>query len=591
MRWSRRLVIGVLVIVLWSLWGCGGGGGSSPTRTTPLKVTINWAARGRALNAPSSALSVVLTLERANPNGSDAQFIINREANPAAYTQNWTSPTEINVGTFALTARFYASANGLDAVVGTASATVAIGDDGTGIGTLATQGTVASVELTGVPNPLPHRKLVPLFTVRDAQNNILSISQGSAFLTVTSGSEFARIENGELVGIAPGTFTLTATVDGRTSAPLTVEIPNRGLATDAAWAKERADAANTGRGKGQGATGIERWRLPLTVFNWLIPSPVILADGRVIYSMHAPPSQVSLNILDMATGQYLGLVTTPAAFSTYAPTLGADGTLYVSGEYPTSRNAVYALNGTTGGRKWEFDPPDALLTPPALSPDGVVYIGCSGHFYALDSLTGALLWQRALTNPTVPAVGKDGTAYTSSAGVLYALATPDGTERWQYNYGAASSLPPVYDAERNQVYIGDANGILHAVNTANGQRVWQSAAGTAAVTSVALGTNGRLYVGSSGGAISAFGAADGGQVWTFTEGSGSPKITLGLDGTVYASATRLYALDGTNGAKRWELGGGTFSGEPALALDGTLFLKKIEPVGTVPTTEAIVGVR
>lgn len=592
MQCSRRVMIGGLAGLLASVSGCGGGDGSSATRTTPVKATINWAARGRALDAPSSALSVVLTFAQANADGSDAQFIVNRRTDPAAYTENWTSPTEIKVGTFTLTARFYASANGQDALVGTASATVAIQSDGSGVGILTTQGTVASVEILSIPNLLPYRTFNPLFQVRDAQNNLLAISLGSAVFAVTAGSDIARIENGALVTTGWGSITLTATVDGKTSAPFTVEIPYRGVATDAAWAKSRADAANTGRGKGQGATGVERWRLPLTLYNWDIPAPVITADGRAIYSMHAPPSQVSVNILDMATGQYIQRFPTPAAFSVLAPTLGADGTIYMTGDYPSSRNILYALNGTTGAERWSFDPPvGILLSPPALSPDGRVYVADSANFYALDNQTGVEQWRRQIAGATMPAIGKDGTVYTAAAIILYALATLDGTPLWQYGIGTGSSVPPVYDATLNQVYVGDANGIVHAINAANGQRVWQRGVDSARVTSLALGTNGRLYAGSQSGRVAGLGASDGALVWTFTEGTAAAQLSIAMDGTVYATAGGLYALDGTSGAKRWELPP-QFTGEPAIALDGTIFQHKFDTTGLgVPSAEAIVGVR
>src|SRR5579862_6871639 len=143
--WSAQISLLFVAALLFGLAGCGGGG--SP-QTTPVKLTISWAARRRVVDAPSSALSAIVTLSNANPAGGDFTWTIDRNSAPAAYTSTYTSTSSAKAGSTQVTVRFYAQAGGQGAVVGIAQATVTINADGTGIGDIATIGTITSVVVT-----------------------------------------------------------------------------------------------------------------------------------------------------------------------------------------------------------------------------------------------------------------------------------------------------------------------------------------------------------------------------------------------------------------------------------------------------------
>lgn len=75
-------------------------------------------------------------------------------------------------------------------------------------------------------------------------------------------------------------------------------------------------------------------------------------------------------------------------------------------------------------------------TSPTLSNDSaIVYAaGGDGVMYALDSMTGDILWAEDLgTAAASPAVGPDGTLYSLSVGRLVAM-NPNGTVKWSRNY-------------------------------------------------------------------------------------------------------------------------------------------------------------
>jgi hypothetical protein len=98
-----------------------------------------------------------------------------------------------------------------------------------------------------------------------------------------------------------------------------------------------------------------------------------------------------------------------------SPAIGADGTAYVgSGE-----GKVYALDGATGAKRWEFTTGSWVHSSPAIGADGTVYVGSGGgdnKVYALDGATGAKRWEftTGYWVYSSPAIGADGTVYVGS---------------------------------------------------------------------------------------------------------------------------------------------------------------------------------
>jgi outer membrane protein assembly factor BamB len=63
-----------------------------------------------------------------------------------------------------------------------------------------------------------------------------------------------------------------------------------------------------------------------------------------------------------------------------SPALGADGILYVGG----NDGKVYALNGKTGAKNWEFEGGGAPSSP-ALGADGILYVSSGSKVYAIQT--------------------------------------------------------------------------------------------------------------------------------------------------------------------------------------------------------------
>jgi outer membrane protein assembly factor BamB len=88
---------------------------------------------------------------------------------------------------------------------------------------------------------------------------------------------------------------------------------------------------------------------------------------------------------------------------------------------------LFALEGTTGARRWQRRIADLTLSSPAVA-NGVVYLGVgTGLLRAYDASTGALLWTYGIApsdfdaNPAI----SDGILYSATAdGTVYAFGLP-----------------------------------------------------------------------------------------------------------------------------------------------------------------------
>jgi hypothetical protein len=220
------LVVALLCSLIFTGCGGGGGGGGGPiVPATSVKADIHWPARTRALEAPPSALSVVIILDNASPDGSDFTWVIDRGNDITDHTSSYTSPNAAKIGPADLTVRFYAQSGGNGAVVATGGGTVTINADGSGIGTVTINNVISAVTVpAGQTISLGEVKDLN-FSATESGGAIIAVTPGSVAWAVTGGADKLRINpNGMAEGLVPGTATVTATIDGKTSAPQTVTV-------------------------------------------------------------------------------------------------------------------------------------------------------------------------------------------------------------------------------------------------------------------------------------------------------------------------------------------------------------------------------
>ena len=251
--------------------GCGGGGSSS-SLSTPVTLDINWAARTRAVSAPASALSAVVSLSAPSTLPSETPVTlppVNRADDPAAYSQKYVSPVPAGrVGQArTLNVTFFAEKDGKGSVVATASRalTVPIGGD---LGDVDTVGTIASVSVPAGQSVAVGQSAQLTFSALDAAGNALALSPGSARFAFGAGGGvvpgFTLSPGGIIVGQAISSSVVTASVDDNTSAPVPVSVTIGPEVITASGLKYQEMALGTGAVPQAGQTANVRYDGKLT---------------------------------------------------------------------------------------------------------------------------------------------------------------------------------------------------------------------------------------------------------------------------------------------------------------------------------------
>lgn len=196
-----------------------------------------------------------------------------------------------------------------------------------------------------------------------------------------------------------------------------------------------------------GSTGNKVWSVPLGA--GISAAPALSLDGTTVY---VGTQDGTFHALNTANGRarwnkpFSGRIFDSAA-------VGADGTVYFGidqsayqgpGLPNTFDGTVYALDGA-GNVKWQFAAGAPVTQTLAIAADGAVYVPVdSGKLYALDGSTGAKKWERLTTTNAVStpaAVGPDGTVYYSSAGDLIAVDPGNGSQKWSWRFPDVGSTP------------------------------------------------------------------------------------------------------------------------------------------------------
>ncbi|MBI5708000.1 MAG: PD40 domain-containing protein [Armatimonadetes bacterium] len=217
----RVVLLATVLVVL--LQGCGGGGGGGSSFSL-LKISVDWGARSRSLDGPSSALSVVVRFQGASETGADLLYVANRGADPSAHIETYPTGMKTKVGSHLVTATFFAQGSGTGSVVGVASGSLSVQPDGSLSGAITTQGTVASVTVpAGQAVGIDQTRQLQ-FNAKDSSGGIVAVSGGSAIWSVTSGADKLEFLDGYARGRAVGTASVSASVDGVASASVAVAV-------------------------------------------------------------------------------------------------------------------------------------------------------------------------------------------------------------------------------------------------------------------------------------------------------------------------------------------------------------------------------
>lgn len=269
------------------------------------------------------------------------------------------------------------------------------------------------------------------------------------------------------------------------------------------------------------------WRFHPPNASSLHATPALSGDGRVVYLGFASggfnaPGAATLYALHTDSGQTAWSVDLGATRVMASPTVGPDGTVYVT----TAAGQLFAVD-PDGNVKWIAQVGPAIKSAVGLGADGSIYSPSSdGKLYAVspqgqvkwtfdfgDHLGPTPLVTNTQTGPgggaggasgigsgASPSIGKDGTIYIGANNSnLYAVA-PDGSMKWLFEAErelAGIWTTPALSADGSALYFGANKGGIYAVNAADGSRRWQYPIYGSVYASSLLDSRGVLYTGTT----------------------------------------------------------------------------------------------
>ncbi|MBL7991479.1 MAG: PQQ-binding-like beta-propeller repeat protein [Candidatus Kapabacteria bacterium] len=240
--------------------------------------------------------------------------------------------------------------------------------------------------------------------------------------------------------------------------------------------------------------------------------------------------------------------------------------------------------------RWQTKLGSAIYATAAIY-DTLAYVGTSGGvFNAVSVKSGDVVWTYSAGRPIhgEALTTNDAVLFVCDNGFLFKLNRTTGKELWRYNLGDAQVSrilphPFVYDYDvkapkpvliDSLLYIGSGDGSIHAVNIANGQRVWRHET-QGKVRTEALASGSQIIVGTWENMLYALDRVTGKEVWkkdmkgvinsapALVDG----KLILGTRGAV------LYAIKPENGDILWRAPyWGSWVESSAVSRDGLLYI-------------------
>lgn len=245
-----------------------------------------------------------------------------------------------------------------------------------------------------------------------------------------------------------------------------------------------------------------------------------------------------------------------------------DGTIYyVEGIGANSQVVAVTDNGTTATKKWSYAAGVNIKNAPSVDTDGNVYIGSWAvpSLLSLSAADGTVRWHvetgtRGVSNSTC-AMDNNGNVYVSTKGSatsgLYSF-SPDGTKRWEVLDLGSTYSTPALSADGSTAYFFDtSNGLVYAINTADGTFKWNEAVSTSSGygTSISIDSDGTLYLTTDTEVVAVNDNATSGAIKWATEISqaNSSGVVIGSDGILYTgSSAGVYALNPADGSVKWQ---------------------------------------
>jgi len=255
----------------------------------------------------------------------------------------------------------------------------------------------------------------------------------------------------------------------------------------------------------------------------------------------------------------------------FSSPISQNNTVYIGSE----DGFLYAVDEKTGKENWRFKTNGAIHSSPSISGNTIYFGSFDGFYYAVNSQTGKEIWKFKtggehwlgeigmwgfkpanqymedlwsfyLSSPVVYQNGKTALVlFGSSDGNVYAVDTKNGNLIWKFKTDGPVHGTPVID--KNKIYIGGWDAVLHALNVETGKEIWHFALGTQTgfkgiQSSVAV-SDGKVLFGARDPHFFALDSETGKLIWKYdAENSWILSSAVVKDNTVYVGTSDTYAL-------------------------------------------------
>ncbi|MDQ2985894.1 MAG: PQQ-binding-like beta-propeller repeat protein, partial [Armatimonadota bacterium] len=318
-----------------------------------------------------------------------------------------------------------------------------------------------------------------------------------------------------------------------------------------------------------------------------------LGQGNVgFYGSWIPAHVGKFNI---SNGTTLGVFDTLGNFAQSTPAIASNGQIYaaVAANYQNSPvGRLFSINPVTMDYDWTFVTnavkfSDYESVSPILGPDGDIMISSTtGQAWRIDDATGVPVWTKSGLGAgmhTIVFTRDDTKVIVPNGNSVTAFDYATGNQEWTLNCGAAAGAPAV--SPDGTVIFGCDNGTIFALNPDTGGIEWTWLA-LASVRAAPAFSNGKAYVSGHDNRLYCFDVATGNRDWSFTatnqlrqapsvdsngriyvlarfgelycvspsgsliwshiiNAEGRGPLSIGADGTVYASGGGIFAITQT----------------------------------------------
>jgi outer membrane protein assembly factor BamB len=235
------------------------------------------------------------------------------------------------------------------------------------------------------------------------------------------------------------------------------------------------------------------------------------------------------------------------------------------------RSPVYALNAQTGALQWSLILAGNDFAFPTLGAQtiymGVSNEGATSSIYAIDEISGHILWQHSANGGVWGAIGLDTVTHAlfsivgNPSDQVISLKMKTGAQLWQHtlpNSNLDDDPGSGITVANGQVYLDDKNGFAYGLDEYTGNQIWATQIGSEFTTprdvsTQAVSASGVLYVGSQDTNLYALNALTGAVLWKTPTGGGIDSSPAIANGVVYFASfdSKIYAVDATSGSVLW----------------------------------------